>query len=97
MTRQPVTVDPGQGPYIDIHTQLYPEGGVRGQLLAQVPEPAGNQPACHGIGADPGWRTALLEVAATQTFLNLCSDRRLSGRGLSGQVCGQFVHDTSPT
>ena len=31
------------------------------------------------------------------TFLNLCSERRLSGRGLSLKVCGQLVHDTSPT
>jgi hypothetical protein len=31
------------------------------------------------------------------TFRNLCSERRLSGRGLSLKVCGQLVHDTSPT
>ena len=30
------------------------------------------------------------------TFRNLCSERRLSGRGLSLKVCGQLVHDTSP-
>jgi hypothetical protein len=28
------------GVYIDIHTQLYPAGEIRGQLLAPVPEPA---------------------------------------------------------
>ena len=31
------------------------------------------------------------------TFRNLCSERSLSGRGLSLKVCGQLVHDTSPT
>src|SRR5215470_2329715 len=31
------------------------------------------------------------------TFRNLCSERRLPGRGLSLKVCGQLVHDTSPT
>gem|GEM_PF-5755851 len=31
------------------------------------------------------------------SFRNLCSERRLSGRGLSLKVCGQLVHDTSPT
>jgi hypothetical protein len=43
--------------------------------------------------SNPSWMERLLG----HTFLNLCSDRRLSGRGWSGQVCGQFVHDTSPT
>jgi CHRD domain/PEP-CTERM motif len=28
------------GVYLDIHTQLYPAGEIRGQLLAPVPEPA---------------------------------------------------------
>jgi hypothetical protein len=28
------------GVYIDMHTQLYPEGEIRGQLFAPVPEPA---------------------------------------------------------
>lgn len=28
------------GIYIDIHTQEFPEGEIRGQLIAQVPEPA---------------------------------------------------------
>ena len=28
------------GVYIDIHTQQYPEGEIRGQLMAPVPEPA---------------------------------------------------------
>ena len=31
------------------------------------------------------------------TFRNLCSERKLTGRGLSLNVCGQLVHDTSPT
>ena len=31
------------------------------------------------------------------TFRNLCNERRLSGRGLSAKICGQPVHDTSPT
>jgi hypothetical protein len=28
------------GVYIDIHTELYPEGEIRGQLIAPVPEPS---------------------------------------------------------
>ena len=31
------------------------------------------------------------------TLRNLCNDLRLSGRGWSLNVCGQLVHDTSPT
>jgi len=29
------------------------------------------------------------------TFRNLCSERKLSGGGLSLKVCGQLVHDTT--
>ena len=40
---------------------------------------------------------AVARPSPAHTFLNLCSDRRFSGRGWSLNVCGQFVHDTSPT
>jgi hypothetical protein len=39
----------------------------------------------------------LIASRSYPTFRNLCSERRLSGRGLSLKVCGQLVHDTSPT
>jgi hypothetical protein len=48
-----------------------------------------------------GWTArdlfGLALVHSYPTFRNLCSERRLSGRGLSRNVCGQLVHDTSPT
>src|SRR5262249_21344462 len=47
------------------------------------------QPALSALVADRG--------LFYTTFRNLCSERSLSGRGLSLKVCGQLVHDTSPT
>ena len=58
--------------------------------------------ACHLPPAAVGTpREPLISRTLTSrsypTFRNLCSERRLSGRGLSLKVCGQLVHDTSPT
>jgi hypothetical protein len=54
-----------------------------------------HQPAAAGSLARPN--AAFDARGRRYTFRNLCNERRLSGRGLSGQVCGQLVHDTSPT
>jgi hypothetical protein len=35
-----VAVFESSGMYTDMHTQLYPDGEIRGQLIEQVPEPA---------------------------------------------------------
>ena len=40
---------------------------------------------------------AMPGMSGAYAFRNLCNDRRLSGRGLSGHVCGQFDQETSPT
>jgi hypothetical protein len=38
----------------------------------------------------------VVHVALRSIFRNLCSERKLSGRGLFLKACGQLVHDTSP-
>src|SRR5262249_39768693 len=61
-----------------------------------------------GTKALPSWDAAHIEPQPARppwsrtvdfyaTFRKCCSEGSLSGRGLSLKVCGQLVHDTSPT
>jgi hypothetical protein len=50
-------------------------------------DPDGGAPRCS--------RSCFAHPAPLSTFRNLCSERKLSGRGLSLKVCSKLVHGTS--